>query len=252
MKFLPLSAAAVAVALPLVAALTLSPFANGEVMASEAAQDPAIISVSATGNATVVPDMARLDLTVQRQAKTARAALDASNDAMAAVLAEMKQQGIEDRDLQTSNFNIQPQYHYPKSSSGGHKAPKLTGYIVSNSLTVRIRDLDKLGSILDKSVSLGVNSGGGITFTTDKPAPVIEQARKNAVASAIAKAKVLAEAADVNLGRILEISETNRQPPRPRTMARMETAMAADAAVPIAAGENTYSVTVNIRWELEQ
>ena len=71
-------------------------------------------------------------------------------------------------------------------------------------------------------------------------------------ASAIAKAKVLAEAADVNLGRILEISETYRQPPRPRTMARMETAMAADAAVPIAAGENTYSVTVNIRWELEQ
>ena len=220
--------------------------------AQEAVEKPAVISVSATGSATVVPDMARLDLSVQRQAKTARAALDANNEAMAAVLAEMKQQGIADRDLQTSNFNIQPQYHYPKSSSGGHKAPKLTGYIVSNSLTVRIRDLAMLGSILDKSVSLGVNSGGGITFTTDKPEPVIEQARKNAVASAIAKARTLTEAAGVNLGRILEISETNRQPPRPRAMARMETAMAADAAVPIAAGENSYSVTVNIRWELNQ
>lgn len=246
MKFLPLIA--VASLLPVTAALSLSPLSAA---AQEMTKDRAVISVSATGNATVVPDMARLNLTVQRQAKTARAALDANNEAMAAVLAEMKQQGIADRDLQTSSFNIQPQYHYPKSSSGGNKAPKLTGYIVSNSLTVRIRDLAKLGSILDKSVSLGVNSGGGITFTTDKPAPVIEQARKNAVASAIAKAKTLTEAAGVNLGRILEISETNRQPPRPRAMARMESAMAADA-VPIAAGENSYSVTVNIRWELDQ
>ena len=247
MKLLP--QIALAATMPFTAALTLSSLAAS---AQEAAQNPAVISVSATGSATVVPDMARLDLTVQRQAKTARAALDANNDAMAAVLAEMRQQGIEDRDLQTANFSIQPQYHYPKSSSGGHKAPKLTGYIVNNSLTVWIRDLSKLGSILDKSVSLGVNSGGGISFTTDKPAPVIEQARKNAVASAIAKAKTLTEAAGVKLGHILEISETNRQPPRPRAMARMETAMAADAAVPIAAGENSYSVTVNIRWALDQ
>lgn len=247
MKFLPLIA--VAGTLPVTAALTLSsPLAS----AQETGQGPAVISVSATGSATVVPDMARLDLTVQRQAKTARAALDANSKAMAAVLAEMKQQGVGERDLQTSNFNIQPQYHYPKSSSGGRQAPKLVGYIVSNSLMVRIRDLGKLGSILDKSVSLGVNSGGGITFTTDKPAPVIEQARKNAVARAIAKARTLSEAAGVGLGRILEISETNRQPPRPRAMARMETAMAADAAVPVAAGENAYSVTVNIRWALDQ
>ncbi|MCJ8309592.1 MAG: SIMPL domain-containing protein [Rhizobiaceae bacterium] len=247
MKFLPLIP--LAAALPLASAITLAPLAA---TAQETAQNPAVISVSATGSASVVPDMARLDLTVQRQAKTARAALDANNKAMAAVLAEMKQQGIEERDLQTSNFSIQPQYDYPKSSSGGRKAPKLIGYSVSNSLTVRIRDLSRLGSILDKSVSLGVNSGGGITFTTDKPAPVIEQARKNAVASAIAKARTLTEAAGVSLGRILEISETNRQPPRPRAMARMETAMAADAAVPVAAGENSYSVTVNIRWALDQ
>ncbi|MEP0940280.1 MAG: SIMPL domain-containing protein [Rhizobiaceae bacterium] len=221
-------------------------------MAQEAGEKPAVISVSATGNATVAPDMAVLNLTVQRQAKTARLALDANNKAMSDVLVEMTSQGIEDRDLQTANFNIQPQYHYPKSSSGGRKPPKLTGYIVSNSLTVRVRDLAQLGVILDKSVSLGVNSGGGISFATDKPAPVIEQARKNAVAEAIAKARTLTEAAGVKLGRLLEISETSRQAPQPRAMARMESAMAADAAVPIAAGENAYSVTVNIRWELDQ
>ena len=164
----------------------------------------------------------------------------------------MARAGIEERDLQTSNFNIQPRYHHPKSSSGRRKPPQLVGYLVTNSLTVRVRDLKNLGAILDKSVTLGVNSGGGITFSSDKPEPIIEQARKNAVAKAIAKAKTLTDAAGVNLGRILEISETNRQPPRPRAMARMESAMAADAAVPIAAGENSYSITVNVKWELRQ
>ena len=220
--------------------------------AQQVENNPAVINVSATGRATVVPDMAQLNLTVQRQAKSAREALDANNEAMAAVLAEMKKQGVAERDLQTANFNIQPQYNYPKSSSGGRKAPKLVGYVVSNSLTVRVRDLSKLGAILDRSVSLGVNSGGGISFTTDKPAPLIEQARKNAVAEAIAKAKTLTAAAGVHLGRILEISETSRQTPRPRAMARMESAAVADAAVPIAAGENAYAVTVNIRWEISQ
>ena len=211
-----------------------------------------VITVSATGSAKAVPDIARLDLAVQREAKTARAALDANNKAMADVLKALRAEGIEDRDLQTSNFNIQPRYHYPKSSSGRQKPPQLIGYLVTNSLTVRVRDLDKLGSILDKSVTLGVNSGGGISFSSDNPVPIIEEARKNAVTKAIAKAKTLTSAAGVQLGRIIEISEINRQPPRPRAMARMESAMAADAAVPIAAGENSYSVTVNVKWELNQ
>jgi len=213
---------------------------------------PAIISVSATGSATAVPDIASLDLTVLREAKTARAALDANNKAMAEVLKAMHRAGIEQRDLQTSNFNIHPRYHHVNSSSGQRKPPKLVGYSVSNSLTVRVRDLDNLGSILDTSITLGVNSGGGISFSSDKPQPIIEEARKNAVAKAIAKAKTLTEAAGVKLGRIVEISETNRQSPHPRAMARMESAMASDAAVPIAAGENTYSITVNVRWELDQ
>ncbi len=214
--------------------------------------DSALISVSATGSATSTPDIARLNLSVQREAKTARSALDANNKAMTEILKSLRESGIEERDLQTSNFNIQPRYQHFKSSSGPRKPPKLVGYIVTNSLMVRVRDLKKLGAILDKSVSLGVNSGGGIAFSTEHPAPVIEQARTNAMVNAIGKAKTLTEAAGVKLGRIVEISETNRQPPRPRAMARMESAMASDAAVPIASGENSYSVTINVKWELDQ
>ena len=226
MKFAPI------LALPLAAVLVVGSGATALAQQAAAEQKSAIISVSATGSATTAPDMALLNLTVQRQAKTARAALDANNKAMADVLAEMRNQGIEKRDLQTSNFNIQPLYVYHTSAAGKRHAYRvITGYIVSNSLTVRVRDLTRLGVILDKSVSLGVNSGGGISFTADKPTPVIEQARKNAVAQVIAKARTLTEAAGVNLGRILEISETNRQPPRPRAMARMESAMTKDVAV---------------------
>ncbi|MEP1209332.1 MAG: SIMPL domain-containing protein [Rhizobiaceae bacterium] len=258
MKFTPISrrnttlpGLAIALALTIVAPLHLA-MTPAQAQETMPKAQMAVISVSATGSATAVPDLARLDLSVQREAKTARAALDANNKAMADVLKAMRDAGIEDRDLQTSNFNIQPRYHYPKSSSGRNKPPILVGYIVTNSLTVRVRDLNNLGAILDRSVSLGVNSGGGISFSSDRPEPIIEQARKNAVAKAITKAKTLTEAAGVKLGRIVEISETNRQPPRPRAMARMESAMAADAAVPIAAGENSYSITVNIKWELDQ
>ena len=175
---------------------------------------------------------------------------DANNKAMGDVLAALKKAGIEDKDLQTSGFNVQPRYHYPKSSSG-NKPPELVGYIVTNSLTARVRDLASLGTILDQSISLGVNSGGSIQFTNSDPQPIIEQARKNAVAEAIAKARTLTEAAGVKLGRIVLISEAGRNAPGPRPMARMER-MAASDAVPIAQGENSYSVSVNVQWELLQ
>lgn len=237
-----------------------SAFALSIIMASGLAigahadeKKPAVIAVSATGSAAVAPDLAILDLSVQKEAKTAREALMANNQAMAEVLEALKASGVEERDLQTSNFNIQPRYFYPKSSGNQPpKPPQITGYIVSNSLTVRIRDLSKVGEVLDTSVTLGVNNGGNIRFSTDNPEPTIETARKNAMAKAIAKARTLAEAAGVQLGRVLEIGEQNHGRPVVRSMARMEKAMAADSAVPIASGENSYSVTVNVRWEIDQ
>lgn len=211
------------------------------------------ISVSATGMADVAPDMAIINLTVLRQADTAREALDANTDAMAQVLDAMRGEGIEDRDLQTANFNIQPRIVYPEPTNGVRPPPVITGYDVSNSLTVRVRDLDRLGAILDQSVTLGVNQGGGIMFTNDDPAAALDEARTEAMQIAIAKAQTLTEAAGIGLGRILSIAENSNQP-RPVPMARSDMAMvAAEAApVPIAAGENTYRVTVNVTFELAQ
>ena len=220
--------------------------------AQETDNDKATIVVAGEGRATVAPDMAVLQLSVVKDAKTAREALDANNKAMAEVLKALRADGIADRDLQTSGFSVNPQYNYPTNTDGGNRPPELIGYQVVNGVSVRVRDLAKLGEIVDKSVTLGVNQGGGVQFTNDKPEGVITEARKAAVADAIVKAKVLAEAAGVSIGKILNISEQGFRPePVPMMRAGMAKEYAADA-VPVATGENSYNVTVNVTFEIKQ
>lgn len=214
---------------------------------------PGRIDVSATASAAVAPDMAVLDLRVLRDAKTAGEALTANNEAMAKVLASLKEAGIAERDLQTSNFDIQPRYFYPKQlQNGEQQPPRIVGYQVSNALTVRLRDLTKLGSLLDRTVRLGVNNGGQVRFANDNPDEARQQARKNAMAKAIAQAKTLAEGANVKLGRVLAISEQGAQ--RPRSIARVAASRSfkAESAVPVASGENSYAITVNVSFEIDQ
>jgi uncharacterized protein YggE len=200
------------------------------------------------GESTVAPDMAILSLSVMREAATAREALTANNDAMAAVISAMKAAGIEERDLQTAGVQIMPRYDFTPRSDGSQQA-KLVAYQVTNTLSVRVRDLGKTGEILDKSVTLGVNEGGGISFTNDDPSEAITQARKKAVADAISTATTLTEAAGVKLGKIVEMSEMPMmQPPVP--MASKFDARAA-SAVPIQAGENAYRAQVNVTFELD-
>jgi uncharacterized protein YggE len=211
------------------------------------------IFVSGQGSAELAPDMAMLQLTVNREAETARAALDANSAAMAEVIAALRKQGIEERDLQTSGFSIQPRYVYPSSKNQGEeRTPRIVGYTVRNGLAVRVRDLEKLGAIIDKSVSLGVNEGGSIQFVNDDPTAAVELARKHAVEDAMARAKTLASAAGVRLGRILEISEQSYNPaPAPMMRAEMKALAAADS-VPVAAGENSYQVSVNMSFAIAQ
>src|SRR5690606_37863716 len=135
---------------------------------------------------------------------------------------------------------IDPRYVYPKNDEENQQ-PRIVGYRVTNALTVRVRDLAQLGQIIDQAVTLGVNQGGGIDFDNDDPGATLTQARERAVADAVAKADTLARAAGVEVGPVVEIVESAPQAvpmPGPRMM-RMEAA-AADASVPVEAGENTY------------
>ncbi len=231
--------------------LSLFPALAASLAAAED-QAPRIV-VSGLGTARQAPDQAMLSLTVEREAKTARAALDANSQAMQAVLEAMRAQGVADKDLQTSNFSIQPRWIYPRSMPGEEpQPPVLVGYSVVNSLTVRVRDLARVGAVLDQAVSLGVNRDGQIRFTNSDPSQALVKARRAAVADAITKAQTLAEAAGVGLGKILEISEASPSVPRPMAKVAMA-AMAPEAApVPIAAGENNFQVSVQVIFAIDQ
>ncbi|MCX2975862.1 SIMPL domain-containing protein [Candidatus Marimicrobium litorale] len=211
------------------------------------------IIVSGEGTVEIAPDMAILSLVVMREAPTAEGALATNSAAMTAVMKAMTGAGIAERDIQTTQFSIQPRYsRETRKPDGTLETRKLVGYTVRNGVNVRVRDIDAVGEVLDMSVRLGVNEGGGIQFSNADPTKALERARSNAVKDAMDKARGLASAAGGKVGRVLEISE-HSMGARPMNMARREMAMdSMKVSVPIAAGENTYRVSISLSVALEQ
>lgn len=251
-----LARAPMAVAALLAPLLVAVPPASGFALAAERAQAERpvpVVRVVGRGEAQLAPDMAIISLAVTREAKTAREALDANNEAMAATIAAMKEAGVAEKDLQTSGFSIEPRRIYPRNDDGETRPPRIVGYIVTNQLTVRVRDLDRLGELLDRSVTLGVNQGGQIRFVNDDPDAALAEARAAAMRDALARATTLVEAAGVELGPVLEISEQIDRPgPAPIARTQFREMAESAAAVPVEAGENSYSVTVQAVWEIRQ
>lgn len=207
---------------------------------------PGTITVTGEGTITAPPDMATVSLGVTTQGTTAAEAMAASSAALTTVLERLKAAGVEDRDIQTSTLNLNPNW----TSTDGSSAPTIQGYVATNVLQVRVRAMDKLGPVLDAAVSDGANTLNGVSFGFQEPDPVMDEARKEAVAAAKARAELLTGAAGVSLGRIVSISESGGYAP-PMPMYRMEAAMA-DAAVPVEGGEVGVTANVTITWELAQ
>lgn len=209
---------------------------------------PRTISLSGHGEVKAAPDMAIVTTGVSTQAATAADALAANTTAMTALFAALKAAGIAEKDMQTSNFMIQPRYDY----NDGKQPPLLVGYDVSNNVTVTVRQVDGLGALLDTVIKAGSNQINGISFDVSKPTEALDEARRLAAADATRKAKLYAETMGVTLGPVLSISEgVSYQPPVP--MLRTAAAPMADAArpVPVAAGEQTLAMDVNITWEIQ-
>ncbi len=246
-KYATLVLASLAMATPLA---LMNPASVASATAAE--QTVSRINVTGEGRINLAPDIATLDMGVVSEAETAQQALEDNNIKMASVIASMKEAGIEAKDLQTSNFNIQPRYVYDQPKQGEEqKPPRIVGYTVTNSLSVIVRDLANLGEILDRSIGLGVNSGGNISFGNDDPKEAISKARAKAVSDARARAETLVGAAGASLGKILEINETTFRP-MPMAKGRMMADAAMVESVPVESGENTYSVSVTISWEIIQ
>ncbi len=209
---------------------------------------PRVISVSGIGEVKTRPDMATVSTGVVTEAATAKDALAKNNAAMAAVVAALKNAGVAEDDIQTSNFSVSPKY--PPYQPNQTTAPRIVGYTVSNQVTAAVKDLKKLGAMLDTLVQAGSNQINGISFDVDEPKPLVDDARKKAVADARAKAELYAAAAGVSLGRVVQISESSAVMP-PQPMYRMAAAPAAAESVPIAAGQQTVTANVSIVYEIQ-
>lgn len=219
--------------------------------AANAEETPSSMTISASASVNARPDLAIITAGVVSDDKTAAGALSKNNAAMRNVLKTYHEVGIAKKDIMTSNFSIDPQYVHPKRQANeAPPAPQLVGYLVSNQVTVKIRDHKALGKVLDKVVSSGANTIHGLSFMLSNPDPVVNEARKKAVANAKHKAELYASSLGVSLGRILSVHESHSAP-SPR-MARMSLAADAGGSVPIAAGEQAYDANVTITWELLQ
>jgi uncharacterized protein YggE len=205
----------------------------------------AAISVTGEAQVSVPPDLAQIDGGVTSEAKTAREASDANNAAMGKVLLALKAAGIDEKDYQTSRLSLQPQ----NSSSKASGPPAITGYRASNRVTIRLRDVTKLASVIDTLVGAGANDIGGINFMVSQASKLLDEAREKAIADARRKAEIYAKAAGVTLGAPLSISEGGA--PGPILYRRVAAPMAA-AGAPVAQGEETLQVTVNVSWAIKK
>lgn len=204
------------------------------------------INLSAQGESRVAPDMATITLGVNTQAVTAVDAMRANADKMNAVIASLKKQGIAEKDIQTSNIDLNPQYVYEQN-----KPPRLTGYQAVNQVAIRVLDLKKLGGALDAVVGAGANQINGVSFGLQNPEAAENAARREAVKALAAKADLYAQATGYRVGRLVNLSEGGGYAPQPpMPMARMMMAKADAAPTPVQAGELTVRIDVSGLYEL--
>ena len=205
---------------------------------------PAMISVTGEATISVPPDQAQIEAGASSYAKTARQASEANNNAMGQLLLALKAANIDQKDIQTSRLLLQPQYE------PNHSPPTVVGYRASNQVTVRLRDVAKVASTIDLLVGAGATDIGGVNFIVSQASKLLDDARAQAIADARRKAEIYAKAAGVTLGEPLSISEEGGSSPGPVFRAKMTAAPM--AATPIAQGEETLSVTVNVSWAIKQ
>lgn len=204
------------------------------------------VSVTASGHVTAVPDIVRISTGVLAEADTAKQALADNTAAMTRVIDKLKALGLEAKDIQTSDFSVNPKYVYPQDGS----APKLTGYQVANMVHIRVRKVELMGEVLDQVIEAGSNQINGIQFEVSKADELQDEARKNAFAAARRKAELYAIAAGATLGSVVSISEGGIQS-IPHPVMRTQMAEKAESAVPIQAGEQSLEVQVSVVWTLQ-
>ena len=238
-------------ALALATALALGAAAmptHAQTLPAAVSTDGTLLSVSAQAETTRVPDIAHLSTGVVTHAADANAAMRANAAQMTRVVDAIRKAGIAERDIQTSGVNLYPQYRHTEN-----QPPTITGYQASNTVNITVRDIDKLGPIMDALVASGANQVNGPSFDIDDKDGALDEARKAAIEKARARAEMYAGTLGMRVRRIVSISEGGSfGPPVPMPMMAMARMEKAQADTSISPGENTVSANLDVVFELGQ
>jgi uncharacterized protein len=212
-------------------------------MAADDSKVERLVSVSATGSVVAVPDTAYITAGVLTEADTAREALSRNNVATAKLIDGLKAAGIAAKDIQTSQLNVSPRYLQPKDG----RPAAVNGYTVSNQVRITVRDVKRLGEVLDQAVTLGANQVHGIAFEVSTVETLKDDARKVAMQNARRRAELYATTAGAQLGQVLRISEDIRDVAGPM----LQKGRVALGAAPVEAGSQTLEVEVHVTYALK-
>ncbi len=208
---------------------------------------PPSVVVVGEGVASAAPNTAEVRAGVVTEASTAAAAVEANNKAMNRVMESLSAAGIPAKDVQTESLSVTPRH---RSGSQGRRDAEIVGYVVTNRVRLVVRDLDRMGTILDDLVRQGANQLYGVQFSGGDPAQLIDEARGKAMADARRKADLYTQAAGVRVGRVLRIEEGFVAEPRPRVMRSL--AAVGEAGMPVAPGELDFPARVTVTYEIKE
>ncbi|QFT54309.1 SIMPL domain-containing protein [Microbulbifer sp. THAF38] len=224
-------------------ALILSACDNGQT----ASQRGTLVSIAAQGETSQAPDVANLSVGVVTEADDSKKAMQDNAEQMDSLMKAIKKAGIAKKDIQTSGVSLSPRYHYQRDQK-----PKIVGYTARNTVNIKVRELDKLGTVLDDLTAAGANQINGPSFEIGEPGPVKAEAREKALIDAQERATIYAKALGMKVRRIVSISEQGSGGmPRPMMMRGQMESMKDSASTPIAPGETTVSVNLDLVFELE-
>jgi len=207
------------------------------------------VNASGTGTAVGEPDVMVLTVGVSAQRESIEVAREAAAGAQSAVIESLVGNGVAEEDIQTVQFSVHPQYDFSRTNGQG----EIIGYVVSNVVTAKIRDLEKAGEAIDGATLAGGNDAvvQGVSFGIDDPTELQAQAREEAVSKAREQAEQLASNAGASLGKLISISESSYYPFYDRAIPQAAGGQALDQATPIESGQLEISVTVNVVYAIE-
>jgi len=208
---------------------------------------PSILNINTSAELKQAPDIAIVSAGVVTQHRSARTAMADNATKMSAAFNALKAAGIAERDLQTAGINLAPQYVYEEN-----KPPRLTGYQVTNTVNVRIRDMTKIGPVLDALVAQGINQISGPNFQIEDSDAALDRAREEAMRKAMRRGEMYARGAGMRIRRVVSINESGGYQPQPQPMVMMSRMAADSAQTPVAAGEVTMSIQLSVQFELEK